>query len=483
MKISSYSGGLTGQIEKYRKLGQQEGAKHLPSTNAVHPDTYEITLGSEAKALVAHERNIFNGVIVDTDKVILDTKAKIGELKVDINKVLSDGTMRGQIDAALAEERALLVAARAELIRREVDLRAFRAKNSITTMAHYPESLIWHWAVILALALVETVANAVFYQNNNGLMGGFVVALAVAVVNMGSATGLGNAFRRKNLLAQGQKLLGWASLVLFVPLTLFCNALFAAFRSVYSALSNPNDPMQMQVAFQSAWSESWGIFLFDFKFGDLNSFLLFMTGIGLSLFAFQKGYTSDDPFPGYSTLDRALKAAAKTEAQLRALVWQKIKDILHTQQLSLSRLSSGPGNLISAIAGKIANVQHVRKTLMDRVNSIQQDYHLVLDTYRQSNLAIRGIDPPSYFNITPDIISKVETGAADPRCEELKALNDELAVLQAQHSKQLVEKLEKLLADSSDIQSKTIEKFFSEVGEAAKALVGIDTKIMPGKVA
>jgi hypothetical protein len=482
MKSSSYSGGLIGQIEKYRKLGQQEGAKHLPATHAAHPDTHEVTLGADAKALVAHEQNIFNGLIVDTDKAILDSQAKIGALIVDINQALSDNTLQGQANAALSGDKALLVSARVELIRHEVDMRAFRAKNAITAMAHYPESIIWHWAWILALALIETFANAFFYQNANGLVGGYVVALMVAIVNMGSATGLGMTFRRKNLIARDQKFLGWASFALFIPLTLFCNALFAAFRSSYQVLSDPNDLMQMQAAFQSAWAEAGRSFLFHFKFRDLNSFLLFMTGIGLGLVAFQKGYTSDDPFPGYSNLDRASKAATKYEDQLKTIVRQKVKDLLHEQQLTLNRLSSGPGTLITAVVRKIADVQHARKALMDRVSAIQRDYHLVLDTYRQSNLAIRGIDPPSYFATIPDIISKVEVGAADLRCEELKALNNELSKLQEQYCKNLAERLETLRAESSVILSSTLERFFSEIDEEAKRLVSGGSPIMPSSV-
>lgn len=69
----------------------------------------------------------------------------------------------------------------------EVDYRSFRAANAIMEQARYPDSHVMHFAIVLGLALLETVINAFFYENAQGLMGGFSVALGVAAVNMGGA--------------------------------------------------------------------------------------------------------------------------------------------------------------------------------------------------------------------------------------------------------------------------------------------------------
>jgi hypothetical protein len=60
-------------------------------------------------------------------------------------------------------------------------------------------SHIWHWAVIIALALAETMVIAFFYRNDNGMLGGFFAAATVSAVNMGASAGLGTLFCRKNL--------------------------------------------------------------------------------------------------------------------------------------------------------------------------------------------------------------------------------------------------------------------------------------------
>ena len=72
-------------------------------------------------------------------------------------------------------------------MRAEVDLRHFRAMHGIQEQAVYPDSLLWHVGVIAVLALSETLVNAVFYENAQGLLGGFVVALSVSAAHAAEA--------------------------------------------------------------------------------------------------------------------------------------------------------------------------------------------------------------------------------------------------------------------------------------------------------
>lgn len=62
MRIASYSGSLAAKAAEYRKLGQQEAAKLRPSSDAVYPDSNEVTLRSEAEKCVADEQRLFDRV-------------------------------------------------------------------------------------------------------------------------------------------------------------------------------------------------------------------------------------------------------------------------------------------------------------------------------------------------------------------------------------------------------------------------------------
>lgn len=481
-KITSYAGALAGKVEEFRKLGQKEAMKHRPPTDATYPDAHEVELRTDAERWIASEQALFNDQVADADRSALDVRQKVRQLEAGTELALGDDTLVSEVDALLAAERAGLLAATEQRIAAEVDWRGFRSINNISSMPSYPESSIWHWSVVLALTLVETVANAFFYENAQGLVGGFFVAAIVAVVNMGSAAGLGRQFRSKNLQAKDQQILGWVCLPLFAPLTLFCNALFASFRSTYQFLQDPSDPVQLAAAFREAWTEAFRIFTLDLQFGDLNSFLLFMTGIGLSIVAYWKGYTSDDPYPGHSHLDRRLKAAQTAETQLQDRVCQRLKEAMVGRRSHVQGLASQPVALVSLLHGQTNQVEHAERTLAANAGAVERDYHLVLDAYRQANLAVRGIEPPSYFGERPAVANKICPDAAEATLDVLKQTTVSVQEFQARYKEPLNAKLNALQERMTSILSDTFPKFLGDIETEAKVRVQRGIMIMPGSV-
>jgi hypothetical protein len=476
---NAYAGQLAGRLEEYRELGRKEATKHRPPTGATHPDTHEVALKSQADGFVSREQANFDTVVADADRSTLDANSRVVELRSDIAQALADDTVMTRVGAELATDRTALVDATAARIRAEVSWRGFRATNGITDVANYPESKILHWAIIVALSFVETMANAFFYRNDSGLLGGFFVALAVAVVNMGSSAGLGTLFRRKNLAEPSQRYFGWAALAIFLPLTLFCNALFAAFRSAFEATADAGDSAQLREAFQTAWAEAGGFFIGNFHFGDLSSFLLFMTGIILSLIAFWKGYTSDDPYPGHSQRDRALKAAREAETKRQDLVKQKLKDFLVAHRNHVQGLSGATGTLITMLSHRMSALGHAKRSLDTNAAAVERDYHLVLDAYRQANLAIRGTAPPDYFTDMPKVANKTSTQAAGPVEQEMQAVLDLLEQLQRQHRDELNGKLNQLQVQMAGILKTTYDEFLESVDKDAQTAVQRDIQILP----
>jgi len=475
---TAYGGQLAGRLEEYRNLGRKEATRHRPPTSATHPDTHEVALRSQADGLISREQAAFEAVVADADRSTLDANSRVVELRSDIAQALADDTILTRVGAELAGDRTALVDATAARIRAEVAWRGFRATNGITDIASYPESKILHWAIIIALSFVETVVNAFFYRNDTGLLGGFFVALAVAVVNMGSSAGLGTLFRRKNLAEPSQRYFGWASLAIFLPLTLFFNALFAAFRSAFEATNDAGDPAQLRDAFQTAWAQAGGFFVGRFHFGDLSSFLLFMTGLILSIIAFWKGYTSDDPYPGHSARDRALKAAREAETKRQELVKQRLKDFLVTHRNHVQGLSGATGTMITMLSHRTSALGHAKRALETNAVAVERDYHLVLDAYRQANLAIRGTAPPEYFTDKPDVAGRVSVQAAGPIEQEMQAVLDLLEQLQRQHRDDLNGKLNQLQVQMAEILKTTYDDFLEGVDRDAQAAVQKDIQIL-----
>jgi hypothetical protein len=476
---NAYAGQLAGRLDEYRELGRKEATKHRPPTGATHPDTHEVALKSQADGFVSREQGAFDAVVADADRSTLDANSRVVELRSDIAQAIADDTILTRVGAELAADRSALVDATADRIRAEVAWRGFRAINGITDMANYPESKILHWAIIVALSLIETIANAFFYRNDTGLLGGFFVALAVAVVNMGSSAGLGTLFRRKNLAEPSQKYFGWAALAIFLPLTLFCNALFAAFRSAFEATADAGDGAQLREAFQTAWAEAGGFFIGHFHFGDLSSFLLFMTGLILSIIAFWKGYTSDDPYPGHSMRDRRLKAAREAETKRQDLMKQKLKDFLVAHRNHVQGLSGATGTMITMLSHRNSALGHAKRALESNVAAIERDYHLVLDSYRQANLAIRGTAPPDYFTEKPTIAGSVTIRAAAPVEQEMQTVLDLLEALQRQHRDDLNHKLNLLQVQMAEVLKTTYDDFLETVDRDAQTAVQKDIQVLP----
>jgi len=477
--IKSYEGELSARAPKYRELGHREATNHRPPTTATHPDSNEVELRTNVEQLIANEQTLFDAIVSDGSRNAVEAGGKLLQLKSDIASALADDTLDSQVEADLSSERGKLVDLTAHRIRAEVEWRGFRATNGITDLPNYPDSQIWHWAIIATFALVETVVNAFFYQNANGLLGGFFVALAVAVVNMGSAAALGSFFRRKNLADPMQKYFGWFCLLVFVPLTIFCNALFSAFRSAYELVLDPSDNALLAQAFRGAWSEAARIFVFDFHFGDFASFILFMTGFILSWVAFWKGYTSDDPFPGYSRRDRALKDAKKAEEAAFALAKQKLQTLLQNLRGRVQGLTSEPGSQIKLLSMKLSGIGSAENELPARAAAIQRDYHRILDTYRQANLAVRGTEPPAYFSDLPSVTERVDGSAAAPVRAELEREIDGLEAVQSQYRDPLNAKLNQLQGQSSQILSATFDRFRMAIEKDAEVHVQKDIQVMP----
>jgi hypothetical protein len=466
---AGYAGQIASKLEEFQRKGAAEAQKHRPSPDATHPDSNEVALRTEAERYVAAEQQAFNSALNDATKSNADIQRKMFDTDAEIQLALSDSSLATHVDAELAADKPRLVRLSEERIDAEVDLRAFRASNGITDPPTYPESIIHHFAIIAAFMLGETVINSVFYQNEGGLLGGAVVALAVSMLNMGTAVALGIGFRYKNLPDIAWRAFGWACLVAFVLTAIYFNALFATFRSEYQFIADPSDPVAVSGAFRHASDEAFRVFILKANFADMMSFLLFGIGIILSGIAFWKGYTADDPIPRHSRKDKRLKAAVREEGQARDLVRQKLKDFLLDRRTKLQGLASEPTVLVAVANATVANVTQAASVLRTNTDAVQRDYSLVLDAYRQSNIAVRGIDPPAYFGTKPSVVETVDASGAEPVKAQSKAIIGELEELRERHKDPLNTALNTLQNDTAEILDDRYDAFIEEVTDEAKA--------------
>lgn len=464
----NYAGELSTELDSYRKRGEKEAAQHRPTGDALQMDQNETALQAEAEKWLGSEQRLFDAMLTEVSRAVAESGQKVVELRGRADQLLVDTTLLATIEADMSAERDALVTLTENRMKTEVDWRHLRALNGIAVQASYPESAIWHLAVIFALALVETIVNAFFYENSQGLLGGFTVALGVSFINMVGALILGYGFRYKNLSKLDYRFTGYGCLIIFLILAIYCNGLFAAFRSEYQLISDPSDAVQVRHGFAIAAAEAKKIFYLGMGFSDLTSFVLFGLGIVLSFLAFYKGYTLDDKFPGYGSLDRVLKAALKFEVAQQEILRQKIKEYLHHRKAEIQAALHDPAQIINLASRRISDLQIAKSALVNQAQAIQRDFALVLNAYRNANASIRATAVPVYFKVIPELTANIDVSPAAPFLEQLERLQDDIKHWRDEHQDALNSKLQSLQSESAKILNHTFSAFLREVEHEAK---------------
>ena len=260
-------------------------------------------------------------------------------------------------------------------------------------------------------------------------------------------------------------------MVAFVLVTIFCNALFAAFRTEYQLVVDPSDIKELNAAFQRAWPEAMLIFRGDPQFRDLWSFVLFGIGVLLGVLACWKGYTLDDKYPSHGDMDRDYKKASAEEAKQHDRVRQKVRELLHHRRAAVQAVLHEPATQVGMLARRVAELTHARGSLQTQAAAIQRDYSLVVDAYRSANNAVRAVPPPAYFS-QPTILSmKVDGNGAEAVLAELGAVQTELNKLADANRESLNERLRALQQNATDLLGKTLTDYLDDVRKDAEAVI------------
>lgn len=466
--MKNYNGELATRLNEFTTLGQKEASKHRPPPDADSPDLHETGLRVAGNGWLSAEQHNFDHVLTEASRCIVGARQKVIELRANAEQIMSDDSAASAVEAEIAGIRSALLRATEDRLGAEVDLNYFRAVNGINEEARYPESLPWHFGVLAILVVVETAVNAFFFENSQGLLGGVMVALGIAALNMVTALFCGAAFRYKNLSALDRKAIGWSAFVIFIGLALFCNALFSSFRSEYQAVADPSEFAQVSEAFKNAWPKAILFFRGDIEFTDHWSFLLFGIGLMLSIWAFYKGYTLDDKFPGHGPKAREYKKAELEERNTQDLVRGKVKELFHHRRAAVQAALHEPTTQVGILSRRIADLTHSRQLLGQRASAVRRDYALVIGSYRQANMAVRALPPPNYFRQTADLDAMVDDSGADGVISELSEVQNELKNLADVQRDGLNARLNALQNNSAVLLNQTLASFLSAVQQEAE---------------
>lgn len=358
-------------------------------------------------------------------------------------------------------------AAKVKLMEAETIWKRFRAEHNLTHReANDKISAKRFFAPILLILIFEVVMYSNFYRDDNGLIGGFTKALAIAFLSLVIQISLGLGFRYHNLLKPTyKKIAGWLALVGFLLFIVWVNALLACYRLYYQLFLD--NPLENTNPLQDAILAALNIFFhLRFPFTDIDSLIMIGLGIAFGILAFIHGYTMKDPYPDYQEINERKKehqneynkqiSQANPDKTIQKLV-QELDDIIR-QANSLHR--------ISAIKEEILNKEETYKNLQTKTN---EQLNAAISYFREHQLAIRatGMSAPSYFsNAAPTINFRVIP--TDKLLQKIDDIHVKNQTLDARINQYVTPTLKMINTNKPQIAIEAKREFIKEVDKIAQ---------------
>jgi hypothetical protein len=407
-----------------------------------NPKTTSTTLDATESEICAYftglARQRREACEVSLGRVHLDRKATAGRIDLQQTKD-AFARLLTAIEPALeklkSDHAAALYQAKENEGRALKHLRWFQQKHGLNhRAASYPESQVFHFAVVAALALVEWVALSTFYAEGSdfGLLGGVLIAMGLSIVNISLAILAGNLLRYVNHQSARRRhlALGAASLLYacFLLVTLAAAHYRVATNDIAQSQATAAAPgtaalpptLAVDVDQWRAAKLAWQRFAGNpLGFEDVFSWILVVLAVVFGIFASYKGYRVDDPYPGYGELDRELKrrrAAYETaKGEYCRLGDQLFDRTLQEQAHLLAEVKSN----VEYYQQLCSRTEEMRRTFVRDAAEIQDACNIVLKGYRQTNLRVRVSPAPAYFNDTVTFnFQLVKPPAGVPESEE-----------------------------------------------------------------
>ena len=266
----------------------------------------------------------------------------------------------------------------------------FREISQLERPAKEFEGWVRVFTLAIILIAIEAGINAYLFSQGNefGLLGGWLAAVIVSVVNVGCSAMLGYMSRYVNCRNLMLKLGGFLFISAWLTFAVLINLGVAHFRdglesgTAWRAAAEAAVPALLEKPLQLASIESW---------------LLVGIGLLISTISFRKGWHTDDPYPGYGRVERALKKArsnyvAELNLALEDLANHRDDAIAELQDAN-EQVRQGIAEAIDTLFGQSTLGAHLR-SFLDQCDV--KTAHL-LAVYRDANRSARTEPSPKSF--------------------------------------------------------------------------------------
>jgi hypothetical protein len=438
----------------------EEGRRDKPARSDVSLDDHQRTiLGfvderlNEARHQGEEELNRLTAKLSGVD--LSSTSSAVGNLKIDTEMQVE--RTRGKFHDRLMS----LMRYNGEMMRERA---YFREANNIHRIADYPESNILHWAIVVALILLESVANSFFFAGGSdlGLLGGGLQAMIISLVNIGAALLAGMyIFRNFQHVSQSRRLLAAGGMMIYLTFMVFFNLATAHYRAQLGI-----DPVTAIVkALESLIDNPLAI-------NDFDAAVLLFVGIIFSISAALKAYFADDRYPGYGQIDRLVHEADFEYQNAKLELRDELNGVVDHSRDVLNNYADAARRENGEFASNSAKAEALLSEYERHTSELRQACHTLLNIYRTNNLKVRTAPQPDYFEAYPP--TEVDDSLPDTEVVRHKShigdIGSALTEIEKQAASMLIE-----LKEVNATALKDCEAFFKGIEDEVEQKMSTDT--------
>ena len=235
-------------VERFRlkERGRERGQDGHPHTSQPTLDNIEMEVVGYCDDLYSKRRNEYH-----RHRSALEERTRPPPSDRGADPLVEN--TRKEMRDAVAEERPDLAGLRQTAQHAIGELNRFKLDEGRTADADYPATRGWLWGILVALVLLETLVNGLFFGANveGGVVAGMTYAVLISIVNVGVLGWvLAAMVRQIHHRDPRRKVGGSALLTAFIAVAVFWNLFVAHYREALPP-DYPSPPDTTQVA-QSA---------------------------------------------------------------------------------------------------------------------------------------------------------------------------------------------------------------------------------------
>lgn len=363
------------------------GAANQPASDETNFDSVEMRVIERIeelrrKGLENYEAN---------RRVYAERLSRAAEARKEVEIVA--GKARSDFIAEVSVWKSFLATPKENLLEAFNWRNTFRKKNNLERPAvefgGWPKTL----ALGLVLILIETGLNGYLFAQKNtlGLLGGILAALLVSISNVG-VSGLAGYFCRifthRNWIL---KFLGILIVALWIVFAGGFNLAVAHFRDAVESIGNWSEAAKL--AQQTLVGSPAGI-------ASIESWLLVVMGCLISFLAFLKGINTDDAYPRYGRISRAVLTARTKYADTYEDAIGRLDDHRNSAIDDLKAAHEEVRVGISEAVDSLFGQSSLQSQLGSFLEQCDIKTALLLSRYRDANRTAREEKAPKSFEKT-----------------------------------------------------------------------------------